>query len=284
MKTKEKGKKLKLFIDTANIDEIKETLSYGILDGVTTNPSLIKKAVDERKRFGKKLDIESYIKDILRVCKGKPVSLEVVGRSHKEMVSQGKEIFKKFNPVAKNVYVKIPVNPCLEKNCNANFDGIKAIKALSAAKIPVNCTLIFTPEQAFLAAKAGAKIVSPFTGREDDYIRKMNRIKFEKTDYFPKEGFRKGKKILQDDGIVSGVDLISECLEILRQSNLKTEVLAASIRNTRQFREVAEAGADIATVPFSIIKKLVEHKKTVEGMKTFTRDIVPEYKKLLNKK
>ena len=272
---------MKLFIDTANIDEIKETLSYGILDGVTTNPSLIKKAVDERKKSGKKLDIESYIKDILRVCKGKPVSLEVVARNHGEMVSEAKILFKKFNPVARNVYVKIPVNPCLEKNCNANFDGIKAIKTLSAEKIPVNCTLIFTPEQAFLAAKAGAKLVSPFTGREDDSIRKMNRIKFEKTDYFPKEGFRKGKKILQDDGIVSGVDLISECLEILRQSNLKTEVLAASIRNTRQFREVAEAGADIATVPFSVIKKLTGHEKTVEGMKQFTRDIVPEYKKLL---
>lgn len=275
---------MKLFIDTADIGEIKEALSYGILDGVTTNPSLIKKAVEAKKEEGKKLDIESYIKDILRVCKGKPVSLEVVGRSYKDMVSQGREIFKKFNPVARNVYVKIPVNPCLEKNCNANFDGIKAIKTLSEEKIPVNCTLIFTPEQAFLAAKAGAKIVSPFTGREDDYIREMARIRFEKTDYFPKEGFRKGKRILQDDGIVSGVDLISECLEIIQQSNLETEVLAASIRNTRQFREVAEAGADIATVPFSVIKKLTVHEKTVEGMKTFTRDIVPEYKKLLNRK
>jgi len=271
---------VKLFIDTADIGEIRETLSYGILDGVTTNPSLIKKAVEAKKG----MDIETYIKEILRICKGKPVSLEVVGRSYKEMVSQGKEIFKKFNPVAKNVYVKIPVNPCLERDCDLNFDGIKTIKTLSAAKIPVNCTLIFTPEQAFLAAKAGAKIVSPFTGREDDYIRKMNRIEFEKTDYFPKEGFSKGKKILQDDGIVSGVDLISECLEIIKQSNLETEVLAASIRNTRQFREVAEAGADIATIPFSVIKKLVEHEKTVEGMKGFTKDIVPEYKKLLNRK
>jgi len=154
---------MKLFIDTADIDEIKETLSYGILDGVTTNPSLIKKAAEAGKRSGKKLNMESYIKDILRICKGKPVSLEVVGRSHREMLKEGREIFKKFNPVARNVYVKIPINPCLERDCDLNFDGIKTIKALSEEKIPVNCTLIFTPEQAFLAAKAGAKIVSPFT-------------------------------------------------------------------------------------------------------------------------
>ena len=275
---------MKLFIDTANIDEIKETLSYGILDGVTTNPSLIKKAVDERKKSGKKLDIESYIKDIVRVCKGKPVSLEVVGRSHKEMVSQGKEIFKKFNPIAKNVYVKIPVNPCLEKNCNANFDGIKAIKALSAAKIPVNCTLIFTPEQAFLAAKAGAKIVSPFTGREDDYIREVNRIKFDKEDYFPKDGFKKGKRVLEDNGIVSGVDLIKECVDILKKNKIKTEVLAASIRSTRQFRESVMVGADIVTLPYKIIKESLIHHKTFAGIKTFTKDIVPEYKKLLEGK
>jgi len=271
---------MKIFIDSADIDEIKEVLSYGILEGVTTNPSLIKKAVEKRKG----ISIESYIKDILRVCKGKPVSLEVVGTDYREMIEEGKTLFKKFNPVAKNVYVKIPVNPCLERECDMNFDGIKAIKTLSREKIPVNCTLIFTPEQAFLASKAGAKIVSPFIGREDDYIRKMNRIKFKKEDYFPEEGFRKGKKLLEDDGIVSGVDLIIECIEILRQSHLKTEVLAASIRNTRQFREVAEIGADIATLPLKVIKKLLEHKKTVEGMKKFTKDVVPEYEELISVK
>ena len=164
---------VKLFIDSADIDEIREVLSYGILDGVTTNPSLIKKAVEKRKN----VNIESYIKEILKVCRGKSVSLEVVGTKYDEMINEGLTIYKKFNPVAKNVFVKIPVNPCVEEFCSFASDGIKAIKFLSKKEIPVNCTLIFTPEQALLAAKAGAKIVSPFTGREDDYIREMNRIK-----------------------------------------------------------------------------------------------------------
>jgi len=272
---------MKIFIDTADLEEIKEIASYGILDGVTTNPSLIKKTVDNLKKKGKKeIDLESYIKQILKVSKGKPVSLEVVGTNFKEMVNEGKLLYKKFSP-AGNVYVKIPVNPCIEGKCSLASDGIKAIKELSKLKIPVNCTLIFTPEQAFLAAKAGAKFVSPFTGREDDYLREMNRIKFKKQDYFPQEGFRKNKKILEDNGIISGVDLIKKCAEIIKNSKLKTEVLAASIRNLRQFREAAEAGADIATVPFEVIKELLEHHKTAEGMKKFIDDIVPEYAKLL---
>lgn len=274
---------MKLFIDSADINEIKEVLSYGILEGVTTNPSLIKKAVEARKK-GKKINMESYIKEILVTCRGMPVSLEVVGIDYGDMIEEARSLFKKFNPVAKNVYIKIPVNPCLDDKCDMNFDGIKAIKTLSKQKIPINCTLIFTPEQAFLAAKAGAKIVSPFTGREDDYIREINRVRFKKEDYFPKEGFRKGKKLLDDNGIVSGVDLIIECIEILRQSRLKTEVLAASIRNKRQFREVSEIGADIATIPFAVIKKLVEHPKTIEGMKKFTKDIIPEYAKVISSK
>jgi len=275
---------MKIFIDSADIDDIKEVLSYGILEGVTTNPSLIKRAIEKRKKSGKKINMDSYIKEILRACKGIPVSLEVIGTDYKEMVNEGQILFKKFNPVAKNVYIKIPVNPCLEEKCDMDFDGIRAIKNLSMQKIPINCTLIFTPEQAFLAAKAGAKIVSPFTGREDDYIREINRIKFKKEAYFPEEGFKKGTKVLEDNGIVSGVDLIIECIKILRQSRLKTEVLAASIRNKRQFREVSEIGADIVTLPLGVIKKLVWHHKTVEGMKKFTKDIVPEYSKVTKSK
>jgi len=171
----------------------------------------------------------------------------------------------------------------LKESCNASSDGIKAIKTLSKSKIKVNCTLIFTPEQALLASKAGAKIVSPFAGRVDDYIREMNRIKYKKEDYFPKGGFKKGKKILTDKGIASGVDLIKKCVEILSKNKTKSEVLAASIRNRRQFREVAIAGADIATLPLSVMKSLLEHHKTVEGMRTFTKDIVPEYAKVLKK-
>tara|TARA_Y100000310_G_scaffold91480_2_gene88847 strand:+ start:2265 stop:3089 length:825 start_codon:yes stop_codon:yes gene_type:complete len=273
---------MKIFIDSADIEEIKKVRDYGILDGVTTNPSLIKKAIEQIKKRGKKIDIERYIKEILIICKGKPVSLEVIGTNYKEMVTEGKILFKKFNNVAKNVFIKIPVNPCMEENCSSSSEGIKTIKILSNQKIPVNCTLIFTPEQALLASKAGAKIVSPFTGREDDYIREMNRIKFDKEIYFPKEGLKKGMKVLEDNGIVSGIELIKECVEILKKS--KTKVLAASIRNTRQFREAAFVGADITTVPFNVIKKLLEHHKTAEGMKKFAKDVVPEYAKVVRGK
>ena len=266
---------MKLFIDSADIEEIKQVKKIGILDGVTTNPSLIKKASEKYKVK----NFETYIKKILKICKEKPVSLEVIGTSYEEMVSEGKTLYKKFNKVGKNVYVKIPVNPCMDLKCNNSSDGIKAIKELSKSRIPVNCTLIFTPEQALLASKAGAKMVSPFVGRVDDYIRELNRIKFKKDDYFPKQGWKKGKKTLEDNGIVSGVELIKECVNILKKS--KTDVLAASIRNKKQFREVAEVGADIATVPFSVIQKLLIHKKTSKGMKNFTKDVVPEYSKIL---
>jgi transaldolase len=268
---------MKLFIDSAKLDEIKKVNDWGLLDGVTTNPSLIKKAVE-----GKKVNIESYIKQILKtVGRGKPVSLEVVGADFEEMVKEGKILFKKFNGVARNVYVKIPVNPCMEKKCDRNSDGIKAISALARAKIPVNCTLIFTPEQALLAAKAGAKIVSPFAGRVDDYIRELARIKFDKKDYFPASGAVKKGRILNDKGILSGVDLVMKTKYIFTKQKIKCEVLAASIRNNRQFRESALAGADIATVPFNVIEGLLKHHKTVEGMRKFTQDVVPEYAKLV---
>jgi len=135
---------MKIFIDSADIDEIKEAIGYGILDGITTNPSLIKRASEKHKVK----DMEAYIDKILKVAKGKGVSLEVVGTDYEEMVVEGKRLFKRFNPIAKNVYIKIPVNPCLEESCDRSSDGIKAISALSKEKIPVNCTLIFTPEQA----------------------------------------------------------------------------------------------------------------------------------------
>jgi len=214
---------MELFLDSARLDEIKEVKNYGLLDGITTNPSLIKKAVDELKKKGKKIDIEKYIIEILKTCKGLPVSLEVIGTNFEDMVKEGRILYKKFNKVAKNVYVKIPVDPCIEDKCDKEADGIKSIKALSKKGIPINCTLIFTPEQALLAAKAGAGFVSPFTGREDDYIRELNRMKFDKEDYFPKKGFKKRKKILGDNGIVSGVALVTECVDILKKGNLKNK-------------------------------------------------------------
>jgi transaldolase len=268
---------MKIFIDSAKLEEIRETESYGILDGVTTNPSLIKAAAVSAKG----VSMETYIQRIFKAVGRKvPVSLEVVGSDFKEMVREGRILHKKFKKYG-NVYVKIPVDPCMETVCSRDADGIKAIKALSKAGIKINCTLIFTPEQALLAAKAGAGIVSPFAGRVDDYIREVNRIKFEKTDYFPANGAKKLGKVLGDRGIVSGIDLVRECKEIFRKQKIKSEVLAASIRNQRQFRESALAGADIATVPFKVIKGLLKHFKTVQGMKKFTKDIVPEYAKMV---
>jgi len=257
---------VKIFLDSAILSEIEESYASGIVDGVTTNPSLMKKAVEELKRSGENVSLESYIKKILLATKGTPVSLEVTATKYGDMVKEGKVLYRKFNATAKNVVIKIPVNTSQVEN----FDGIKAIKTLSDAGIPVNCTLIFTPEQALLAAKAGAKMVSPFAGRIDDALREGER--FDKADYYPAIG--KGR---QDNGVVSGVDLVAQCVRIFKTHGIKSRVLAASIRNTRQLREMALAGADIATVPFYVLKDALKHAKTAEGMRKFSEDAVPEY-------
>jgi len=273
---------LKIFIDSSKLDEIQKVKDYGLLDGVTTNPSLIKEAIEEIKSRGGSLNIREYIKEILTVSRGVPVSLEVIGTTYNDMVEEGTRLFEIFNPVAKNVYIKIPVNPSMEEKSGKDFDGIRAIKALSGKRIPINSTLIFTPEQALLAAKAGAAFVSPFVGRVDDYIRSVNKIDFKKQDYFPFSGLEKNGELLEDNGIVSGVDLVTQIREIFDNYGMtQVKILAASIRNARQAREVALAGADIATLPFNVIEGLLSHYKTREGMERFTRDVVPEYKDLL---
>ncbi len=273
---------MKIFIDSSKLDEIQKVKDYGLLDGVTTNPSLIKEAIEEIKSRGGSLNIREYIKEILTVSRGVPVSLEVIGTTYNDMVEEGTRLFEIFNPVAKNVYIKIPVNPSMEEKSGKDFDGIRAIKALSGKRIPINSTLIFTPEQALLAAKAGAAFVSPFVGRVDDYIRSVNKIDFKKQDYFPFSGLEKNGELLEDNGIVSGVDLVTQIREIFDNYGMtQVKILAASIRNARQAREVALAGADIATLPFNVIEGLLSHYKTREGMERFTRDVVPEYKDLL---
>lgn len=268
---------MKIFIDSAKLEEIEKAACCGILDGVTTNPSLIKKAAEELKEEGENIDMEGYIRKILQAAREVPVSLEVIGTSYREMVEEGKRLFELFSPVAGNVYVKIPVNPSLGNHGEAAFDGIHAIQELSRSGIPVNCTLIFTPEQALMAAKSGARIVSPFVGRVDDYIRAHHAISFEKSDYFPASGWKTEDAVLEDDGIISGVDLIGQCAEIFSRFGIKSEVLAASLRNPRQVREVALAGADIATLPLSVIQSLLVHHQTTEGMERFVKDIIPEY-------
>jgi len=297
---------MKIFIDTADLDEIRQAISWGIVDGVTTNPSLIKKAVDKR---GGKISMEDYIKEIVRIAPG-PVSLEVIGRTSEEMIREGRLLYKKFSPFGE-VAIKIPINPSIEENEGLDFEGLKAIRQLSVDGIPVNVTLIMTPEQALLAAKAGAAYASPFAGRIDDFIRTNLGMKrgydFQKGDYFNYELLRKARerkleeamngmssireiyeskdiasllKQGQDNGIYSGVDLIAKILRIYRIYGFKTEVIAASIRNPRQVREVAELGVHIATIPFDVLKGMVKHYKTMEGMKGFMDDVVPQYRML----
>lgn len=303
---------MKIFIDTAKLDEIKEAWSWGIVDGVTTNPSLIKKAVDALKEKGEKVDMSTYIEQILKTAgKGHPVSLEVISLTSDEMFKEAVLLYERFNPVAGNVVIKIPVNTYIQGCPHTNFEGLKTIKRLSEKGIPVNCTLIMTPEQALLAAKAGARYASPFAGRVDDYIRKHLGVNFRKSDYFDfelieelryqaleeniEEYINEGESLGElyqneeiarwinfgrDNGISSGVDLVAQIAQIYNNYGIETEIIASSMRNARQVREVAQVGAHIATIPFPVIKQMMQHPKTEEGIKLFTQDVVPEYRKI----
>ncbi|MCA9321532.1 MAG: transaldolase [Planctomycetes bacterium] len=267
---------MEFFVDTADLAQIEESYSWGLVDGVTTNPSLIKKAVAQLTAKGSKIGIADYIVRILEVADGDPVSLEVIGHTEEDMFRQGMLLYETFNSVAENVVVKIPVNPAMDDTAVA-FDGLKVIKRLADQGIPVNTTLIFTPEQALLAAKAGAAYVSPFAGRIDDELRKMAGGPVDKTGYYPEDG----DESHHDHGIVSGVDLVAKCVEIMEIHELDhCRVLAASLRNPRQVRECALVGSHVATIPFEVLRLMGSHPKTVEGMRAFTADIVPEYARL----
>jgi transaldolase len=298
---------MKIFLDTAEIEEIKFAASLGIIDGVTTNPSLIKQAVD--KRSGS-INMEEYIKEILRTSPG-PVSLEVISVSYEEMVKEAKLLYEKFAGYGE-VVIKIPVCPSLDGESNI-YDGLMAIRTLSELGIPVNATLVMTPEQALLAAKAGAAYVSPFAGRIDDYLRDklgMKRGKdYKKEDYYDfelmgileseklsrvissleldslakaylDERVRSAAALANDNGIYSGVDLVRSILQIFSNYGFKTEVIASSMRNARQVREVAELGVHIATIPFYVLKEMLLHHKTIEGINAFVKDVVEPYRKI----
>jgi transaldolase len=295
---------MKIFIDTADLIEIEEANTWGIVDGITTNPSLIKKAVDRRAG---KISMREYLIKMVQSVQG-PVSLEVIAFKVEEMVKQAEALYREFNPYG-NVVIKIPVNPAMDDTV-IDFDGLKAIKRLYDVGIPVNATLIMTPEQALLAAKAGAAYASPFAGRIDDYIRAKFGIKrgidYQKDEYFDSQLLQKIiDRILSksvnistvsetyidphlktlinsghDNGIECGVDLIQKIVHMYKNFGYHTEVIAASLRNARQVREVAEAGVDIATIPFNVLEEMIQHAKTIEGVKAFTRDVVPAYKAL----
>lgn len=208
---------MKIFIDTANLDMIKEINSWGILDGVTTNPSLIAK---------EGVDVRTRVREIAEIVNG-PISAEAMSMTCDEMVKEGRELAK----IHPNINVKLPM--CVET--------LKATKILSSEGIKVNVTLIFSPLQALLAAKAGAAFVSPFVGRLDDIGQ-------------------------------FGGDLVAQIMTVLENYGYPTEVIAASIRGPNHVLEAALNGCDIATIPYDTLKKMVGHPKTDEGIQKFIAD------------
>lgn len=208
---------MKLFIDTANVDEIKEINSWGVIEGVTTNPSLIAK---EGRVF------ENVVKEITEIVDG-PISAEVISMKSEGMIKEGEELSK----IHENIVIKIPM--CAE--------GLKAVAALSKKGIRTNVTLIFSANQALLAAKAGASYVSPFVGRLDDIGQE-------------------------------GIMLIEEVSEIFNIHGIETEIISASIRHPQHVLTSAKAGADIATVPYKVFKQMLGHPMTDIGIDKFLKD------------
>jgi len=209
---------MKFFIDTANLDEIREANELGLIDGVTTNPSLVAKEGD--------VVFEEHIAKICSIVKG-DVSAEVTALDTEGMLAQGRELAK----IAPNVVVKVPLT----------LDGLKACRTLTAEGTGVNVTLCFSPAQALLAAKAGARYISPFIGRLDDIS-------------------------------TNGMQLIMDIVQIYDNYDFETQVLAASIRHPMHIVDCALARADVATIPFKVIKQLVQHPLTDKGLEAFLAD------------
>ena len=208
---------MKIFLDTANVDSIKMYNDMGLLDGITTNPSLLSKEGG---------DPQKTMEEIVSIVKG-DISLEVLSTDYEGMMEEGRRL-KKYG---ENVIVKCPMTA----------DGLKACKALTAEGIPVNITLIFSPNQAVLAAKAGAKYVSPFIGRLDD--------------------------IGQD-----GMNLIKEIKQIFSNYDFSTEILVASVRHPMHVVDAAKLGADVVTLPPAVLGKMLKHPLTDIGLKNFLAD------------
>ena len=210
---------MRFFIDTANVDDIKKANDMGVICGVTTNPSLIAK---EGRKF------EHVIAEIASIVDG-PISGEVKATTTdaEGMIREGREIAK----IHPNMVVKIPMTT----------EGLKAVKVLAAEGIKTNVTLIFTANQALLAARAGAAYVSPFLGRLDDIS-------------------------------VRGVELVEEISEIFAVAGIETEIIAASVRNPMHITDCALAGADIATVPYKVLEQMTHHPLTDAGIRKFQED------------
>jgi transaldolase len=213
---------MKIFIDTADLDEIREIAAWGVIDGVTTNPTLVAKS---RRSFNEILD------EIFKIVDG-PISLEAVSKKADEMVREAKSLVSKVSEkYRKNVTIKIPMTP----------EGLKAVKELKKEGIKTNVTLVFSANQALLAAKAGASFVSPFIGRLDDIGQE-------------------------------GMQIIEEIMEIFVNYDIETELIVASVRHPIHVIQAARLGADIATVPPAVIRKMVKHSLTDVGIERFLKD------------
>ena len=208
---------MKIFIDTANFDEIKTAYEMGFVAGVTTNPSLIVK---------EKRDLKEVIKQIADLVDG-PVSAEVIATTAPEMIAEAHELVK----LGSNVVIKVPMTP----------EGLKAVAVLSKEGIKTNVTLIFSANQALLAARAGATFISPFVGRIDDIS-------------------------------MDGITLIEDIAEIFMVHDIKTEIIAASVRTPIHMTQCAKAGAHIATVPFKVLTASMKHPLTDAGLARFLAD------------
>jgi transaldolase len=208
---------VKFFIDTANIDQIKDASNMGMVDGVTTNPSLIAKEEGEFK---------DIIANICQIVEG-PVSAEVISLEYDGMVTEARDLAK----IADNITVKIPMT----------VEGLKAVKTLTDEGIKTNVTLVFSALQALMAAKAGATYVSPFVGRIDDLAQE-------------------------------GMDLIEEIVQIFANYDFDTQIIVASVRNPLHVLNSALIGADIATIPHGVLKKLAAHHMTDKGIEAFMAD------------
>lgn len=208
---------MRLFLDTANVEYIKEANEMGVICGVTTNPSLIAKE-------GR--DFNEVIKEITGIVDG-PISGEVISEDAKGMIEEG----RKIAAIHKNMIVKIPMTA----------EGLKATKVLANEGIKTNVTLIFSVNQALLAANAGATYVSPFLGRIDDIS-------------------------------MNGMDLVRNIAEIFRVHKISTKIIAASVRNPLHVIEAARAGADIATVPYNLVQQMIKHPLTDQGLEKFKKD------------
>jgi transaldolase len=208
---------MKFFIDTANVDEIKEANSMGMVDGVTTNPTLVAR---ENRGF------EELILEICEIVDG-PVNAEVISTESAGMIEEA----RKLAGLHKNIVVKIPMT----------VDGLKAVRQLAAEDIKTNVTLVFSPLQALMAAKAGASYVSPFIGRLDD---------------------------ISQEGLL----LVEQIAEIYSNYAYDTEIIVASVRNPLHVLEAALIGADISTIPFKVLSKLAAHPLTDKGLKAFLDD------------